>query len=183
MLINLLTLTSNFNANLYKFRRYLLSTVQSVSLSANTATKYALSLSYSTSSPFWSSSGERICRIRPLWAIPKLIHNSKLSPVNGLFICHFHNSICTAPNRIEPCFVGVFVLICPEAGDNEIQHPKFIAAAVFKFIARVFVLLIMKNLSHLNQYDPDIEPVLSRVNLFKNCHRAMIDYWMTRAKT
>lgn len=34
----------------------------------------------------------------------KLIHNSKPSPVNGLFICHFHNSIChshTSPRRVS----------------------------------------------------------------------------------
>lgn len=179
------------------FGVYLPSTVQSVSLFSVLSQTRLLNMPYSTSfSSSWSSSDERICRMRPLWAIPKLIHNSKLSPVNGLFICHFHNSICTAQSDWTVfCWCLCSHLprsqIPAQRQRLEIQHPgtylNLWPLLFFKFITPVFVLLIMKNISHLNQYDPasqTIEPVFS---LFKNCpltsHRAMIDYWMTRAKT
>lgn len=117
-------------------------------------------------------------------AIPKLIHNSKPSPVNGLFICHFHNSIC------QPTSSKISKLSESEAKDHPVQHheqpgdpkfSKFTTAAVSlsytlsKFITRVF-LLIMKNISHLNQYDQWPQHQNQNLSNSPPPHRAMIDW-------
>lgn len=110
----------------------------------------------------------------------KLIHNSKQSPVNGLFICHFHNSIChsqTSPRRVSKLRIRSH----PKTNHHHKPIVPKITAPKHQIYDHLFyccccwtvgcwrqsspnlwpprvVLLIMKNISHLNQYDQWPQP-------------------------
>lgn len=114
----------------------------------------------------------------------KLIHNSKPSPVNGLFICHFHNSIChshTSPRRVSKLRIRSHPKTNPpqahrppwspqnHSTQTSNLWPSFLLLLLDWTVGcwrqsspnlwtpRV-VLLIMKNISHLNQYDQWPQP-------------------------